>query len=242
MWETLIDKISKELVNLGGKLEFTEKYLIELIKSLAAQTPSSKELENMILHIIELAFGPKQIFYQFLLVTGLQCFTSVYESCRYLTSHIIMSLTIQGRKKLLLLSNLSKAKNYYDWKSTATQLDILEGNDIWQDTDSSSFYDYRVIRKRITDLIQMIHYGDVFNLIFRLRGGLGRDQFGVMHEALFSKAKAGTKVGCCIYMCRYIRMCYLILQFSSYTICIDYNRELSRHRDRSPKLHMRLPN
>jgi len=40
----------------------------------------------------------------------------------------------------------------------------------------------------------MIHKGDVFNLMFTLRGGISRPQYGMLHEGLFSKALSGTKV------------------------------------------------
>lgn len=40
----------------------------------------------------------------------------------------------------------------------------------------------------------MISRGDVFDLMFRLRGGLSRDQFGVLHDGLYTRAMAGTKL------------------------------------------------
>ena len=40
----------------------------------------------------------------------------------------------------------------------------------------------------------MMEHGDVFDLMFRLRGGLSRDQFGLQHPGLFTKAQAGTKL------------------------------------------------
>ncbi len=40
----------------------------------------------------------------------------------------------------------------------------------------------------------MIQKGDIFSLIFRMRGGLARDQFGIQHPALFARALSGTKV------------------------------------------------
>lgn len=40
----------------------------------------------------------------------------------------------------------------------------------------------------------MINAEDVFGLMFRLRGSLSRNQHGMLHEGLFSRAHAGTKV------------------------------------------------
>jgi len=35
---------------------------------------------------------------------------------------------------------------------------------------------------------------DIFDLMFTLRGGIGRNHFGLLHEGLFSRAEAGTKL------------------------------------------------
>ncbi len=40
----------------------------------------------------------------------------------------------------------------------------------------------------------MLQRGDVFDLMFRIRGGLARDMFGIQHQGLFTKAMAGTKL------------------------------------------------
>lgn len=39
----------------------------------------------------------------------------------------------------------------------------------------------------------MIKSNSIFNLIFRLRGGLSRDQYGMQHEGLYTRARGGTK-------------------------------------------------
>jgi hypothetical protein len=71
---------------------------------------------------------------------------------------------------------------------------LLIGLDVWRQRDESSLYDCRVLRKRTKDIKWMIDQGDIFNLMFRIRGGLARDMYGMQHEGLFSKAAAGTKV------------------------------------------------
>ena len=35
---------------------------------------------------------------------------------------------------------------------------------------------------------------DIFELMFILRGGIARNKFGLLHEGLFSRALAGTKI------------------------------------------------
>ena len=40
----------------------------------------------------------------------------------------------------------------------------------------------------------MVDNKDIFNLMFRLRGGLARDMYGMQHEGLFSRSRVGTKL------------------------------------------------
>lgn len=54
-------------------------------------------------------------------------------------------------------------------------------------------YDYKILKKRIRDIKWMINSNDVFNLMFRLRGGLARDMYGIQNEGLFTRAMGGTK-------------------------------------------------
>ena len=52
------------------------------------------------------------------------------------------------------------------------------GYDKWRLQDESSLFDCNVLKKRINDTMEMAKQGDVFRLMFRLRGGLARDQYG----------------------------------------------------------------
>ena len=52
------------------------------------------------------------------------------------------------------------------------------GYDKWRLQDESSLFDCNVLKKRINDTVEMVRQGDVFRLMFRLRGGLARDQYG----------------------------------------------------------------
>ena len=52
------------------------------------------------------------------------------------------------------------------------------GYDKWRLQDESSLFDCSVLKKRIDDTAEMVRQGDVFRLMFRLRGGLARDQYG----------------------------------------------------------------
>lgn len=88
---------------------------------------------------------------------------------------------------------LESSKTYNEWLSHAVALDHLLSNDVWRKEEKCEFYDHHVIRSRINDTMDMMRRGDIFNLIFRIRGGLSRDQFGIQHEGLFTRTMAGTK-------------------------------------------------
>jgi hypothetical protein len=71
---------------------------------------------------------------------------------------------------------------------------VHPGFDTWRRQPESKLYDCRVLQRNISELTGLITKGDVFNLIFRLRGSLTRAQFGMLHDGLFSHAFAGTKL------------------------------------------------
>jgi hypothetical protein len=49
-------------------------------------------------------------------------------------------------------------------------LPLYRGSDKWRLEDKSSLYDCNVLKKRIDDTLEMIKQGNVFTLMFRLRG------------------------------------------------------------------------
>lgn len=61
---------------------------------------------------------------------------------------------------------------------------LRRGYDKWRLQDESSLFDCNVLKKRINDTVEMVRQGDVFRLMFRLRGGLARDQYGNSQEEL----------------------------------------------------------
>ena len=64
---------------------------------------------------------------------------------------------------------------------------------MWRKIDDCPLYDMKSLKKVIKGTNDMLVRGDVFDLMFRLRGGLCRDQYGLQHEGLFSHAIAGSK-------------------------------------------------
>lgn len=55
-------------------------------------------------------------------------------------------------------------------------------------------YERERISARVDEFVHLMRRRDIFELMFVLRGGISRNKFGLLHEGLFSKARAGTKV------------------------------------------------
>jgi TAG lipase / steryl ester hydrolase / phospholipase A2 / LPA acyltransferase len=150
-------------------------------------------IETFMLDSLDAMFAPRQILRQVGLIFGIQFVLLAYNSI-YTTSRDLLSfLTAKGRKRKHLLDQLNTAPTYAEWKKIAMKIDEMNGDLAWREHDDSFLCDYRMIKKRIYGTLNMLERGDIFDLMFRVRGGLARDQFGIQHEGLFSKALSGPK-------------------------------------------------
>lgn len=152
-----------------------------------------KTPEALLFYYIDIVFSPKLILRHLLVISVLQFSVMSSQTVSNLWRTIYQTLTKKGRQIKQIRKKLETSKSYEVWKSNAQELDKIHGLDKWRKEDVCQFYDHKVVRTRIMDSADMMRRGDVFNLIFRLRGGLARDQFGIQHEGLFTKALTGTK-------------------------------------------------
>jgi TAG lipase/steryl ester hydrolase/phospholipase A2/LPA acyltransferase len=167
-----------------------EKYIHILLEKIVEGVP---RWQSLAWKFVDLAFGPRQILFQLGLVASLQLTAMGYESFRAILKGMAAVLSSRRRRMHQLQSLMVTAESYEQWEKYALELDHLNGYDEWRKVDESSLIDHVVIKKRIEDTENMIRSGNVFDLMFKLRGGLARDQFGLQHEGLFNKAMAGTK-------------------------------------------------
>jgi TAG lipase / steryl ester hydrolase / phospholipase A2 / LPA acyltransferase len=65
------------------------------------------------------------------------------------------------------------------------------------------------MQERINQINNMMQNGDMFQLMFFLRGGLSRNQFGLLNEGLYSHAYSGTKK----LLDRYLETCVKALNY-----------------------------
>lgn len=151
------------------------------------------DVERIILDLLDRMFAPRQIVRQIAMISVLQVLLMCYNQLSSVWTTIALNLSERGRKEKELLKKLKEAHTYVEWQAAAQELDKFRGFDVWRNQDHSTLYDHRMLQKRIVFTREMLRRGDVFDLMFRMRGGLARDQFGMQHEGLFSRAMAGTK-------------------------------------------------
>ena len=105
-----------------------------------------------------------------------------------------LNFSSRSRAITSLEERQKKAVTQDEWMYLAEQIDSIQGNDEWRQDPSCPLYEAQRINTKIDELVHLIRRGDVFDLMFTLRGGISRNQFGLLHEGLYSKALAGTKV------------------------------------------------
>jgi hypothetical protein len=81
-----------------------------------------------------------------------------------------------------------------EWIELAERIDNIQGDDVWRSDDNCQLYERDRISARIDEFARLMRQRDIFELMFVLRGGIGRNKFGLLHEGLFTKAMAGSKV------------------------------------------------
>ena len=153
------------------------------------------QAEVLLLQTLDVLFVPKQIATQFAIVVVLQGIVMIWRAAANpIGTQLQLFLSSNSRKEKEFMHHMTKTvKTYREWKVYAEQLDKLRGYDKWRSEDEDLLFDSRILKKRITDTVQMIKQDDIFNLMFRLRGALARDQYGMQNEGLFTKATVGTK-------------------------------------------------
>ena len=137
--------------------------------------------EALVLEILEIMFSPRQLFRQVVIISAVQLLIMAGVAMQETGNSLVRYLSKAEREQKEIEDDLNRAVSYTEWKEVAGKLDFTRGNDKWRLQDESSLYDCNVLRKRIDDTMEMARQGDVFRLMFRLRGGLARDQYGILH-------------------------------------------------------------
>jgi len=108
-----------------------------------------------------------------------------------MAAHLVSSRSRLIRK---LLAQQNKAETQNEWMDLAEKIDNIQGNDVWRSDPECPLYERERIASRVDEYVHLMRRQDIFELMFALRGGINRNKFGLLHEGLFSKALAGSKV------------------------------------------------
>lgn len=90
-------------------------------------------------------------------------------------------------------SLISDADSYSDWLQDAQAYDFENGLERWKGIDATETYDYVLIRRLLDRLRKMRADKNNHGLLFALNEGIHGNLGGMGNEALYTKAKSGTK-------------------------------------------------
>jgi TAG lipase / steryl ester hydrolase / phospholipase A2 / LPA acyltransferase len=89
--------------------------------------------------------------------------------------------------------SLSSARSYAEWKAAALAEDERTGAAEWRRRDPSRRYDFRVIRFRHNELLELKAKSDPHELMYYLNEGIHGNMGGMGRPALYARARFGTK-------------------------------------------------
>lgn len=160
-------------------------------KAVIAQIPV---LQKFTMQVIDTVFVPKIIARQLALLIALEAGLFTAEQVTSVIQYVLSNFSARSRLIRQLMQDQEHAATQDEWMDLAERIDNIQGNDIWRSDPSCSLYEHDRIAARIDEYVHLMRRRDIFELMFVLRGGIGRNKFGLLHEDLFSKAIAGSKV------------------------------------------------
>ena len=173
---------------------FIESFL-SLAERLVSVEQALPRLEQVAYKTIDALFAPRQIALHIALSSLLHLLVLTWKTSGKSVERLWQRLfSAVGRKRFQIERSMDCCASYQEWLKLANELDVLRGLDKWRAQEDSPLMDAPVLRRRIGDTQRMLSAGDVFDLMFRLRSGLARDQYGTSHEGLYHQASAGTKL------------------------------------------------
>ncbi|KAL3767398.1 hypothetical protein ACHAW5_007658 [Stephanodiscus triporus] len=152
------------------------------------------EMRKGLLEALDLVFIPRQIATQVVLAVALETSMVTVNQIWSIFRSIAASVSTHSRLIRQLHQQQRIAESQDEWMDLAEQIDNIQGNDIWRTEKTCALYESERIQSRIDELVHLMRRRDIFDLMFTLRGGIGRNHYGLLHEGLFSRAIAGSKL------------------------------------------------
>ena len=184
--------------NLNDKISLIETYIENnpriqiLIDRCRAKFPIVQQTSS---DLVELVFIPRIIMRQFLLCIALDVGAITIRQLVHILK-VILASHFSSRSRLIrqLQRKQQVALTQDDWMDLAEQMDSIQGNDVWRSNPHCALYESDRIQARMDEFVHLMRRNDIFDLMFTLRGGIGRNKFGLLHPGLFRKALAGSKL------------------------------------------------
>ena len=158
---------------------------------LMAQFP---HVQTIVMNMIDMIFVPKVIVNQLLLLVVLETGLVTVQQLSYIFESISSHFSSRSRLIRSLQNDLLLTTTQDEWMDLAERIDNIQGNDIWRSDPNCALYERERIAARIDEYVHLMRRRDIFELMFVLRGSIGRNKFGLLHEGLFTRAMAGSKV------------------------------------------------
>eukprot|EP00540_Astrosyne_radiata_P006631 CAMPEP_0116851396 /NCGR_PEP_ID=MMETSP0418-20121206/16700_1 /TAXON_ID=1158023 /ORGANISM="Astrosyne radiata, Strain 13vi08-1A" /LENGTH=882 /DNA_ID=CAMNT_0004483415 /DNA_START=64 /DNA_END=2713 /DNA_ORIENTATION=- len=199
-------------------VEIGSIYVSQLVPKMFQSSSAAEEnlpaMEQIASEVIDLVFVPKAVAKQLALAAALQ--TGVvstkdspkgvhifsfrlseqvtYRQFVSILKVILSRFSSRSRLTRQLQKQQQQAETQDEWMDLAERIDNIQGNDVWRSDPNCPLYERDRISARIDEFVHLMRRGDIFELMFTLRAGIGRKKFGLLHEGLFSKAMAGSKI------------------------------------------------
>ncbi|KAL3920838.1 MAG: hypothetical protein SGILL_003057, partial [Bacillariaceae sp.] len=146
------------------------------------------------LEALETIFATKTLGRQLALAIALETGMVTLSQFFAVVNSIMAKFSSRSRLIRHLSAQQDESLSQDEWMDLAERIDNIQGNDVWRSSANSPLYERDRISARIDEFVHLMRRRDIFELMFVLRGGIGRNKFGLLHEGLFSRAMAGTKV------------------------------------------------
>lgn len=145
-------------------------------------------------NILGLVFIPRIILRQLLLWIALDLGAITVQELLIILKELTSHFSSRSRLIRQLQRKQQTAGSQDEWMDLAEQMDSIQGNDTWRSDPNCSLYESERIAARMDEYVHLMRRQDIFDLMFTLRGGIGRNKFGLLHPGLFTKAMAGSKL------------------------------------------------
>lgn len=160
-------------------------------QKIISNIPELKRIGN---DVTESIFVPKAILRQLMLAIMLETGIVTVNQMLSLAQWLLCKFSSRSRAIRQLEGAQRSSQSQQEWTELAEQIDHIQLNDAWREDPNCLLYEQDRISSRMDEFVHLMRRGDIFELMFTLRGGIARNKYGLLHEGLFRKALCGPKM------------------------------------------------